>query len=202
MTIHMLDQDPKLCASYLDDRALDNMIREIAQVLCNVHMLVCDSNKCTHDDVHHFKQWYKYSPEKTIEETILKCKFSVWTSECRANYEWMIKLGMACCREYEHRYEDEEQEGQVNATVEYAQNMGAIVWARDNVPDLPLSWNNNNLNNDKDCSPFPLVMPTRYQQTSVGESTHYTQNYRNYYKAKVKDDAKWSRRERPEWLDN
>lgn len=40
MTIYILSEDPKETAQFLDDKSLDKMIRDISQVLCNVHYYI------------------------------------------------------------------------------------------------------------------------------------------------------------------
>ena len=43
--IYILDEDPKKCAEYLDDRSLDKMINDISRVLAHIHyILLCNSS--------------------------------------------------------------------------------------------------------------------------------------------------------------
>jgi hypothetical protein len=136
VTIYILDQDTKLCAQMLDDTALSRAIREIAQVLCNVHWICCDLLLKDYQKTGKYNEFY---PHKIP----LSCKgennpWSTWTRECRANYRWMVELGMACCQEYTLRFTKDRDVNAYPALTKfkYHKMQSVIEWARDNVPDL------------------------------------------------------------------
>lgn len=78
MTIYILDLDQKLCATYLDDKSLDKMIEDIANVLMIVH-----------------------NRRKYISAGI--SKWSKWTLERHDNYLWLINFGKIIRREITFR---------------------------------------------------------------------------------------------------
>lgn len=107
MNIFVLDQDPRVCAVYHNDKHVVKMILESAQLLCGVH---------------HVTESYLHIPYKLSHKNH-PC--SIWARECIENYIWLCDLGMALCREYTHRY---------NKT---HKSQAVIEWCYDNLPDLP-----------------------------------------------------------------
>ena len=206
MTIYILDQDPKKCAQYLDDRSLDNMIGDIAQVLCNVHRIL-NSEECK-------KHNLPLNPDH--RDFILKCQ--KWARECEANYLYFVEIGISLIFE---RNERQDWMGNSRDNFFYKNNK-IIEWAGENIPDLPHSGfyrDEKGLHSVPDNisthlhTPFPLVMPKKYHFYEFGNlKPVIIESYRNYYQAKLKqrmdkmfkDDLhkiKWTRREKPEWLD-
>ena len=86
MNIFILDENPKKCAEYHNDKHVVKMILETAQLLCGVHHMV--ESKL---DVP-YKLSHKNHP----------C--SIWARECIENYVWLCDLGMELCLEYTYRY--------------------------------------------------------------------------------------------------
>jgi hypothetical protein len=171
--IYILDNDPKKCAEALDDKSLDSMIRDIAQVLCNVHhgtypQLTNIPLKPTRDKIH---------------QAIKLTGWGSWARECRANYLWLVELGDSLAVEYQYRFNKRSNK-----------YMKTFHWARDNVPDLPLSGCQCY---EKECpldlyqiSSAPLVMPKKYQRNSLVDSDgdiipDITKCYRNFYLTKL-----------------
>lgn len=86
MNIFILDEDPELAASYLNDKHVVKMALESAQLLSSVHRIY-DNNKIV------YKLTHKNHP----------C--SVWARQTRDNYLWLYKHFKAICQEYTARYE-------------------------------------------------------------------------------------------------
>jgi hypothetical protein len=196
--IYILDNDPKLCAQYLDDKLLNKMIKGIAGVLCRVHHELVDYDDYIVDN-------YKAPPLdiRVVNEYILK--WAQWARECKANYLYLTNLGLELNLEYIERFFKPHKFNNI------------LHWLRDNVPDLP----------EKDLiTPFPLVMPKKYQvieyvKDEYVESDHVIESYRNYYQAKLKQkpcdkhdaciyakqkrclkiEPEWTNRNKPEWLE-
>ncbi len=86
MNIFVLDQDPKVCAKYHNNKHVVKMILETAQLLCGVHHMVESKIEIP------YKLSHKNHP----------C--SIWARECIENYVWLCDLGMELCFEYTYRY--------------------------------------------------------------------------------------------------
>lgn len=228
MTIYILHNDPKKCAEYLDDKSLDKMIKDIAQVLCNVH---CDVTKLSE------KEFFEtYEPNMPLKGKYPKHeKWSQWTRECKANYLYLVELAETCSRELNYRFE--------GLTEKQIRIEKILIWAIDNVPDLPKNYilRENNFEAILKCdyiesiTPLPLVTPKKYiaqwmkdndldigriSNTKSGWNNGSVQSYRNYFQAKLKKilDKKsyrkgdirneylkdqlfsWTRRQRPDWV--
>ena len=87
MNIFILDEDPKKCEEYHNDRHVVEMILETAQLLCGVHHMVESGLDIPYGLSH------KNHP----------C--SIWARECIENYVWLCDLGIEICKEYTYRYE-------------------------------------------------------------------------------------------------
>lgn len=227
MTIYILDKDPKLCAQMLDDKSLDKMIKSIAQVLCNAHYIDVD---------HRIKDFYKnpsksgghlygekgaITMENKFEESIplsesKNCEWSEWAYKCKANYLWLVELGLNCIKEYNLRFSLN-----MHMLQQARHCKHPIEWARDNVPDLPpvVKYENGNQTRyilNRDHTPLPLVMPKKYFKSYPYSLIHIVESYRNWYQAKMKKlsncecseckgmlalhDPQWTNQSRPEWL--
>ena len=84
MNIFYLDEDPKKCAEYHNDKHVVKMILETAQLLCGVHWVIGSEAP--------YKLSHKNHP----------C--SIWVRESLSNYLYLCELGLALCNEYTYRY--------------------------------------------------------------------------------------------------
>lgn len=201
--IYILDNDPALAAQMLDDKSLDTQIRDIAQVLCNVHIMVIYSIRTDNilergARINKLPLLFKYSNQYN--------EWTHWARECRANYLYLVELGAMCSNEYCFRYEDR------SGLVKLNKYHLAIIWAGDNVPDLPecphgyckqdkysdffgtINFQTNIPIYCKDkysLSNLPLVMPKKYIRNYIfrelldsGSIPEHILSYRNFYRAK------------------
>jgi len=224
VTIYILDNDPELCAQYLDERSLTSCIKDIAQVLCEVHR-------------------YQYRVyDKRLDLIPLKHIFSrkdiknwtKWARQCRANYMYLVYLGLACAEEWNYRFSKPiELHEPCNHKVH--KFIPIISWARDNVPDLPIAMADQHNNYDLNIgvtTPPPLVMPNKYliqddkllcEMFGVSRNYDLVLSYQNYYQEKLRQqkwkyyskrdssgemqhyrsklEPVWTRRNKPEWLE-
>ena len=107
MNVFVLDQDPRVCARYHNDKHVVKMILETAQLLCGVHH-VTESNLDVPYGLSH-----KNHP----------C--SIWARKCLENYIWLCELGMELSTEYTHRYGRRHKSQDI------------IEWCLINLPNLP-----------------------------------------------------------------
>lgn len=213
MTIFILANDPKRRAEYLDDESLDKMIKDISQVLCNVHHDLLDEkenliNKRTDLEIipsnFHWECMHKEIPLDSIfvsKNGLLE--WSRWARECLANYNYLVGLGLLCL--FEYRYVR-------HGGIKQHKFHHVINFARDNVPDLPVgvcTIENGNLKKTPDTvgeyeaifglgiiTPLPLVMPKKYIKADLSNQLNNTipgevfngtiLAYRNYYQGKLK----------------
>ena len=153
MNIFILDTDIKKCAEYHVDKHTVKMVLETTQLLNNALI----KNVIDYNPV--YKQTHKSHPA------------SIWASESRENFEWLLNLGFALCKEYTFRYEKIHK---CQSIIESFSNY------KDNIP-------NNGL------TPFVKCMPDQYKVDDVVES------YRNYYRNDKAYIANWKNRNIPEW---
>ncbi|MBM7624459.1 pyrimidine dimer DNA glycosylase/endonuclease V [Sporohalobacter salinus] len=152
MNIFILDKNIKKCAQYHANKHVIKMILESAQLLCSAHWMTGSEAP--------YRLTHKNHP----------C--SKWVRESIENYRWLVKLGLALCKEYTYRY------GKTHKTEE------KLEWLRDNEPDLP----------NKEMTDFVLAMPDKYKcQDPV-------QAYRAYYRREKKEMAAWKNRPVPDWF--
>lgn len=218
MTIYILDDDTKKIAEALDDKSLDWMIKDIANVFKIVHGKIEFISSGIND-------WSK------------------WARQCVANYEYLVSLGMELCIEYQYRfgkscwYCDEGYDDEdctclpLNGHHKDAHKKQLVIeWARDNIPDLPTWIITKGISNVYDPTPFPIVIPKKYLIMRLNSSPYgydpqpiALESYRKYFEYKVYKkvlgtaslledtvpkiftyDAgklpKWTHREKPDWL--
>jgi hypothetical protein len=203
MTIYILDEDPKKTAEYLDDKSLNRMIKDIAQVLCSVHydlqMVGLEKNSKIPIDVS--RDYTQYTAQWTL-----------WSTECKANYQYLVDIGINLINEYNFRF-----------SLIFHKYADIIEWGRDNVPNLPYKCRCKTapicMSNECEEYPteLPLVMPKKYIATQANLIEHklldgYVISYRKYYQNNLKCHFKryhcteremtwaWTNREKPEWI--
>ena len=190
--IYILDQDLAKSAQALDDKSLDKQIKDIAQVLCNVHEeRIAKANKIIENakqggntelqrnmSFYLMEQLIKYDIDpplkyKTNKKLLL---WSKWARTCKANYLYLVEYGLVCVFEWEHRHDEKfDNIGWRKQSIN--KHLKVLRWARNNVPDLPVK-------NEKISIPlqltgtggfgyfprkvsyettqFPLVIPKKY----------------------------------------
>ena len=155
MNIFVLDKSPQQSAKWHCDRHVVKMILESAQLLCSVYHL-----KHSIDDIP-YKLTHKNHP----------C--SIWARESKQNFQWLLDLSYALCREYTMRY------GKIHKT----QNV--IIWCDIHKDQLIFDKN--------DMTPFPLAMPDTYKVDDP------IQSYRNYYIHGKAHLHQW-KQNKPDWI--
>jgi len=90
MNIFYLDKDPKICATYHNDKHCVKMVLEYAQILSTTHRVS-----------------YDYSDIQTplYKSTHINHPSTIWARESKSNYEWLYMLFGYLCDEYRYRYD-------------------------------------------------------------------------------------------------
>jgi hypothetical protein len=200
MTIYILSNYHKETAIMLDDRSLEKQIKDIAQVLCNVHW---------HSEWKEVKD-PRYNIPLSWKEEVIKGsgkrkitsigQWSLWARECKANYLYLVELGRACIDEHFKRFAVWKQgyaEGVEVDAYDYKElkEESVIEWARVNVPDLPpISSKESGKKFPKEMpTSLPLVMPKKYIPSKTDMMRWFPviiNPYRKYYQAKLKQQWK------------
>jgi hypothetical protein len=173
--ILILSDSPQECAAMLDDKRLSKMILACADVLCAVHHM-----KATKDIPLPF--------HKTVKTNDF-INFALW---CKANYRRLLEYAAACCDEWMYRFSEEAPAGCLIDfsvfrgfagkfyTVKRHKMLEVLRWCLNNFPEL----------SDGEATPFPLVMPDKYQVVLADGKQPYTydviESYRKYYRALLK----------------
>jgi hypothetical protein len=231
MNIYILDSDPQKIPALLADDGLSKMIEDIAQVLCNVHQLIkqkafnaynIPANRSLFRDE-------KYDAlRQAIDDIPLKasglCEFFDWAKTCAANYGYLVKLGLACCKEFYYRFNSERKDAEI-VTVTAHPMQKIIEWADQNPPELYTEHNleiSDGVNSgwvEMQQTPFPLAIPDEFKIFFIKNAVKQLKNpdcfsrihhpndiniigsYRNCYTHTLKDrEFKFTRREVPEFL--
>ena len=151
MNIFVVDENPILAAQDLCNKHNVKMVLESAQMLCSVFP----------------------NGEAFYRRTHYNHPCSKWVRQSKQNYEWLVKHGMALCKEYTKRY------GRVHKSQE------VIKWCENNYHTIDFP--------SQSLTPFVQAMPEKYR----GENT--VEAYRDYYRSDKKDIAIWPPNGSPSW---
>lgn len=107
MNVFFLDNNPKQCAIYHNNKHCIKQLLESSQLLCGVHHVVG-----TQTDIP-YRLSHKNHP----------C--AIWARESLSNYLYLCELGLELCNEYTYRY------GKRHKSLE------VIMWCISNRPNIP-----------------------------------------------------------------
>jgi hypothetical protein len=158
LNIFVLDENPAIAARMLCDRHVSKMILETAQILSAVAA--------------------RYNHPNIYKVTHANHPCTLWAGDRRANWEWLVRHGMAMGGE------------KLRRTGKGHKSLAVIYWYQNNdygPPEDGLS-----------MSPFALAMPDTYKDTDAIKA------YRNYYlgdKQFFRDGKRptWKNAETPSW---
>ncbi len=152
MNIFVLDKNPIKAAKQLCDQHVVKMPLESAQMLCAAF----PKNKAPYKRTH-------YNHPCTI-----------WTRTSKANYNWLIKHGLALCDEYKYRYKREHKSRDV------------IIWCKKNISKIKFQTNR--------LTPFVIAVDNKYKTDDVINS------YKLFYVKSKSRFARWRHgRKPPKW---
>ena len=181
MNIFYLDKDPVTCARMHNDKHVVKMIIEYAQLMSTAHR-VLDGIEYIGRTANNrkIKRWRH--PDPAMETGLMKASHvnhpsAKWTRQSNNNYIWLYYLWRALCNEYTHRY------GKIHACEKYAKYLQN---APKNIPAEDLT------------QPTPAMQA--YAECIVpGDSR---ESYRNYYKIAKASFNNYTKRQKPEWLND
>lgn len=153
MNIFIFDLDVYKNAKMYCDKHCSKMILETAQLLCSPFETGTAPYKRTH---------YNHP-----------C--AIWLRESQANFNYLLKLGLALSEEFEYRRGKKHKSQEV------------IQWCRENnhflmLPDVPMT-------------PFAQAMPEQYKSKN-----HVVGAYRNYFNGEKRHLFSWTKRPTPSWV--
>lgn len=154
MNIFYVDRNPETCATNLGDKHVIKMTLETAQLLCGIFP----------------------NGEAPYRRTHYNHPCAVWLRQSKAQYDWLVKHGLALADEYTLRYGKEHKSKSV------------ILWCKEKIETYN-NWPSLFSFNDP-----PLCMP---DDCKVGDAVL---SYREYYKKHKTNLHNWKGRGEPEWL--
>jgi hypothetical protein len=177
MNIFATDEDPVLCAHYLDDKRVGKLLMEANQMLSlavklstpsrGLPKLICMTNEI--------------GPGKVCDGFAHKNHpVSIWVRQTRGNFSWTVQHARALASEFEHRFGKEHGS---------ACRTDFITQFASNLPDGELQPFQNSAKNGSLGVDFTWMAPV-------------TEAYRQYLLARWLGDThapKWTNRGRPEW---
>lgn len=163
---------PEETARALSDNDLKKQIKAIAQALCDAYYIFLSERP--RDSEINLKNYISRIP---LGAKHMACPYATWASKCLANYEELVKMGLACCEEYEYRFFIGKlilNKNEIRKSGFYNDYNHIIEFARDNVPELRGCREENKSACTPDCSPrycfwdnhttpFPLLIPHKYK---------------------------------------
>jgi len=157
MNIFVLHKNPRKCAKMHCDKHVVKMILETAQILSSAIYI---NSKIP------FAELYK--------PTHLKHPCVLWAAESERNFNWLAKLGLELCKEYNHRY------GKIHKSKSIIDKSRELI----HFIGYPYTFFK---------PPFVQAMPEKYKNKNVVKA------YRDYYNGEKLHFCKWTNREIPKW---
>jgi hypothetical protein len=161
----------------------------------NIFFLDADINKSAeyHVDKHVVKMRVEYAQllstahwltggQGPYKPTHVNHPSAIWVRESLSNYNYVVNLGLALCDELEHRYKTKNQKCRV-----------VLNTLKNDLPNIP----------DIGLTKPRLAMP---DYCKIHDSENYLDfaisNYRNYYNVEKQHIFSWTRRNKPNFIQN
>lgn len=175
MNIFFLDRDPRIAATYHNDKHVVKMILESAQLLSTAHRVL--DGQITAGKSKAGRNVKRYILNDSRENVLYQAGHvnhpsAVWVRSNMDHYRWVHDLLYFLIGEYKYRYNDKDHACQKlqNDLLDCPHNIPIVDW------EDP-----------------PLAMPDECKVGSAVDS------YRNYYMTKKRDMASWKIRGVPSW---
>jgi len=171
VNIFFLDENPQKAAQSLCDKHVVKMVLETAQ-MCSTAV----------------QQSFQLDPlPSTYKPAYVNHPMTLWVGEKWDNMNWALNHGVAIAKEYTHRY------GRIHKSQKVLEDIAEHYFP---VLDWPHAFR---------ISTPPLCMPDVCKEgmrDDIGwlHSVRFVDAYRLYYNEYKRPFAKYTKRERPEWL--
>lgn len=179
MNIFYLSRKPSRCARWHCDKHVVKMILETTQLLYTAHWVLAAAVGARPD--FRTAPTLASNPKQRGYMSISNPKHpsAIWVRESLCHYEWLCRLGIALCEEYQHRF----GANKVHSCEEH------IYWLTRNPPPmfLDLGWTDP-----------PQAMPDEYKRPNdsiAGYKKYYREN-----KGLKRGILKYTRRHKPHWI--
>lgn len=190
MNIFVLDEDPQLAAIYHCDKHVIKMILESTQLLLMAfyrnNMILTQKQALEQKEL--VAKIFKDFPRRNndgsanpYKVTHMNHPCTIWASESKKNFEWLLELLGYLHEEYYYRYSRYKQ----LASLTHACHP-IFMWITDNYKNLSFLYDFR--------TPFVQAMPDLHR----GDDPVLA--YRKYYIAEKSGFAKWTNRDRPVWF--
>jgi hypothetical protein len=160
MNIFYLHNDPVKCAEMHNDKHCIKMILEYCQLLSTAHRILDGTETQAKSKTgRNVKRWVLNNEMENIyySATHISHPSAVWARQSGANYDWLVHLLMALCKEYTYRY----------GKVHKCEQIGLVQALRIHPKNIP---------NDR-----VFTEPTPAMPEDVKISGDSIASYRNYY---------------------
>ena len=107
MNIFYLHNDPVKCAEMHNDKHTIKMILEYCQLLSTAHRILDGTETQAKSKTgRNVKRWVLNNEMENVyySATHISHPSAVWARQSAANYDWLVHLLMALCKEYTYRY--------------------------------------------------------------------------------------------------
>ena len=176
MNIFYLSGDPRLCAIYMVDRHVINMILETAQILSTAHRVLDGKETVIINNGRKQKIWELNDSRENIlyKATHINHPSAKWARASTDNYNWLYDHFRELLKEYKYRYYKDHKSEKLISALRFAPK---------------------NISQNKFTQP-PCAMDEQYIVSNCPII-----NYRNYYKNGKTHLHSWKFREKPKWME-
>lgn len=174
MNIFILDKDPVISASYHCDKHVVKMLVESAQMFGSTHWFM--NGFTSKKQILNIETdiWQNFPRSKPYGIGFMNHPCTKWLRSSSENYNWQMMHANALYEEYRKRYGRE-------------MNISRILkWFSEASKQYIFPQNS--------MTPFALAMNVEFKVDDAVES------YRNYYRAKKRNFAKWKYTDEPSWF--
>ncbi len=176
MNIFYLDENFETAAQMHLDKHVVKMIIEYAQLMSTAHRMLDGEVYIDDSSGRKMKRWRH--PNDNMDGVLYKASHinhpsAIWARSTFTNYMWLYSLWEELCKEYTHRY------GKVHLTQQKLE--GILNMPPHNIKDGPLT-------------KMPQAMPDDVKLPDSIDA------YRNYYRTYKMDMARYTKRNRPEFM--
>mgnify|MGYP003403199789 CR=1 FL=1 len=188
MQIFLLSLHPRKNAEYHCDKHVNKMCTETTQILSWVYYNAEGILQLSDKQLRAYKKWARPQGFYKFDKGHFNHPCSIWARKRLQNFQWLLRLGLHFCQEFEFRYKHKHACEDI------------INWMWQNSPDIPFKQGGK-------LSRFPGVFREPYDIQVKAEFPEINNNrqmvkaYRYYYTIKTAHFAKYEKtRKAPKWL--